>query len=54
MMKDSEYYNAVDEIMTEVMEQAGHLVFQDYALLNEMLIETSKRKKISKELNDNR
>ena len=46
-MTDKEYYEGLDKLFNEIMKQAGKLCFQDFALLNEVLMETSRRKESS-------
>ncbi len=47
-MNDIEFYRKLDALFTEdVMPQAAKMVFQDYARLNEILMETTRRLKES-------
>lgn len=48
-MKDLDYYTKLDCLLTEVMKQAGKLCFQDYAALNDVLMETTARLSESRE-----
>ena len=43
-MNDTEYYEKLDAVLSDVMKQAGGLVFQRYDYLNEVLMETARRK----------
>ncbi len=43
-MNNAEYYNGVDKLLNEFMKQIGKLVLQDYGLLNDVCMETTKRK----------